>query len=92
MKQRKKKKKKLCTTQEERKISNDDVGKNKSSHYIYNFQVYTIVYFNEFHTIKLTADPGFIGVQPGKGVITCPPVSVCQKVSAIEHCSFPISL
>lgn len=40
----------------------------------------------------LTADPGFIGVQPGSGVITCPPVSVCQNVSAIEHFSLPICL
>lgn len=41
---------------------------------------------------KLTADPGFIGVAPGNGVITCPPVSVCQKVSTIEHFSLPTTL
>lgn len=33
----------------------------------------------------LTADPGFIGVAPGSGVITWPPVSVCQKVSDMLH-------
>ena len=26
------------------------------------------------------ADPGFVGVHPGSGVITCPPVSVCKLV------------
>uniref|UniRef100_A0A1B0B577 Uncharacterized protein n=1 Tax=Glossina palpalis gambiensis TaxID=67801 RepID=A0A1B0B577_9MUSC len=36
------------------------------------------------------AEPGFMGVAPGKGVITWPPVSVCQKVSTIEHLSLPI--
>jgi hypothetical protein len=39
-----------------------------------------------------TADPGFIGVHPGNGVNTCPPVSVCQKVSTMEHFSCPITL
>ena len=28
-------------------------------------------------------DPGTSGVAPGNGVIMCPPVSVCQKVSTI---------
>ena len=28
------------------------------------------------------ADPGFIGVAPGKGAIRMPPVSVCHQVSA----------
>lgn len=42
--------------------------------------------------IPHTAEPGFIGVQPGNGVNTCPPVSVCQKVSTMEHFSCPIIL
>ena len=41
---------------------------------------------------ELTADPGFMGVAPGRGVITCPPVSVCQKVSAILHLPWPTRL
>lgn len=40
---------------------------------------------------KLTAEPGFMGVAPGSGVRTWPPVSVCQKVSTMEHRSSPIS-
>lgn len=40
----------------------------------------------------LTAEPGFIGVAPGRGVITCPPVSVCQNVSTIEHLLLPTVL
>lgn len=40
----------------------------------------------------LTAEPGFIGVAPGSGVITCPPVSVCQNVSTMEHLLLPIFL
>lgn len=39
-----------------------------------------------------TAEPGFMGVQPGNGVITWPPVSVCQNVSTIEQFSAPIIL
>ena len=31
----------------------------------------------------LVADPGFIGVAPGKGEIRMPPVSVCHQVSTI---------
>lgn len=27
------------------------------------------------------AEPGFVGVAPGSGVMMCPPVSVCQNVS-----------
>ena len=36
--------------------------------------------------------PGLVGVHPGKGVITWPPVSVCQYVSAIEDFSAPTCL
>ena len=31
------------------------------------------------------ADPGFVGVEPGKGEISIPPVSVCHQVSTIGH-------
>lgn len=41
---------------------------------------------------KLTAEPGFIGVAPGRGVITWPPVSVCQNVSDILHLALPMRL
>ena len=37
------------------------------------------------------AQLGFKGVAPGKGVIICPPVSVCHQVSTIAHFEFPIS-
>ena len=37
------------------------------------------------------ADPGFIGWQPGRLVIMCPPVSVCQKVSTMTHRPRPTS-
>jgi len=40
----------------------------------------------------LTAEPGFIGVAPGSGVITWPPVSVCQNVSAMLHLPWPTRL
>ena len=59
-----------------------------------------MIFFSEIHmrreeeNIKgnLTADPGFIGVAPGRGVMTCPPVSVCQNVSAILHFPCPTRL
>lgn len=47
-------------------------------------------HFDIFH--KLTAEPGFMGVAPGSGVITWPPVSVCQNVSTIEHLPLPTTL
>src|SRR5438552_3831408 len=31
------------------------------------------------------AEPGLVGIAPGSGVIICPPVSVCQHVSTMEH-------
>ena len=37
-------------------------------------------------------EPGIKGVTPGNGVITCPPVSVCQNVSTIGQDSLPTSL
>jgi len=37
-------------------------------------------------------EPGTIGVAPGKGVMTWPPVSVCQKVSTIGQRSPPTCL
>ena len=37
------------------------------------------------------AAPGFIGVQPGRLVIMCPPVSVCQKVSTTTQRFSPTS-
>ena len=37
------------------------------------------------------AQPGLIGVAPGSGEITCPPVSVCQYVSTIAHLLLPTS-
>lgn len=51
-----------------------------------------ILVWNSLIKWEHTAEPGFIGVQPGSGVITWPPVSVCQNVSAMEHFSFPIFL
>ena len=36
------------------------------------------------------ADPGFVVVTPGSGVIRTIPVSVCHHVSTIGHCSFPM--
>ena len=35
-------------------------------------------------------EPGTSGVAPGSGVMTWPPVSVCQKVSTIGHFSWPM--
>jgi hypothetical protein len=35
------------------------------------------------------AEPGFVSVAPGNGVMTIEPVSVCQKVSTIAHCPRP---
>ena len=40
----------------------------------------------------LVADPGFVSVAPGSGVIKIPPVSVCHQVSTIGHFPFPIIL
>ena len=40
----------------------------------------------------LVADPGFVGVAPGRGVINIPPVSVCHQVSTIGHFPFPTTL
>ena len=37
-------------------------------------------------------EPGTSGVAPGSGVIMCPPVSVCQKVSTIGQRSPPTCL
>ena len=37
------------------------------------------------------AEPGFVGVAPGKGVIITPPVSVCHQVSTIGQRSPPIT-
>src|SRR5262245_52033873 len=37
------------------------------------------------------AVPGFVGVEPGKGVIMIPPVSVCHHVSTIGHLEPPIT-
>lgn len=34
-------------------------------------------------------EPGLVGVTLAKGSITCPPVSVCQKVSTIWHLPLP---
>src|SRR5215204_5803975 len=31
------------------------------------------------------AEPGLVGVAPGKGVISMPPVSVCHQVSMMGH-------
>ena len=36
------------------------------------------------------AEPGFVGVQPGIGVIMWPPVSVCHQVSTIGQRSAPM--
>ncbi len=38
------------------------------------------------------AEPGFVSVMPGSGVIMIAPVSVCHHVSTIGHCSRPITL
>ena len=40
----------------------------------------------------LVADPGLVGVAPGKGVISIPPVSVCHQVSTIGHLPLPTTL
>src|SRR6185436_2001035 len=37
------------------------------------------------------ADPGLVGVAPGKGVIMIAPVSVCHQVSTIGQRPLPIS-
>src|SRR5437868_9736432 len=37
------------------------------------------------------ADPGFVGVAPGRGEIMMPPVSVCHHVSTMGQRSFPIT-
>lgn len=34
-------------------------------------------------------DPGLVGVTLASGSITCPPVSVCQKVSTMWHLPLP---
>src|SRR3954468_11722906 len=36
------------------------------------------------------ADPGFVEIAPGIGVIMMAPVSVCHHVSTIGHLSFPM--
>src|SRR5882724_9353040 len=36
------------------------------------------------------AEPGLVGVAPGKGVINIPPVSVCHQVSIIGQRFLPI--
>ena len=38
------------------------------------------------------AEPGLVGVAPGKGEIKIPPVSVCHHVSTIGQRSFPTIL
>ena len=38
------------------------------------------------------ADPGFVAIAPGKGVINMPPVSVCHHVSTIGHFPSPTTL
>src|SRR3979490_478093 len=38
----------------------------------------------------LVAEPGFVGVAPGRGVIMIAPVSVCHQVSTIGQRFFPI--
>ena len=35
------------------------------------------------------AEPGLVGMAPGKGEIMIPPVSVCHQVSTIGHRSLP---
>ena len=35
------------------------------------------------------AEPGLVGVAPGKGEIMTPPVSVCHQVSTMGHFDFP---
>lgn len=34
-------------------------------------------------------EPGFVGVTPASGSMTCPPVSVCQNVSTMWHLFLP---
>src|ERR671926_1213208 len=36
------------------------------------------------------AEPGFVAVAPGSGLIMIAPVSVCHHVSTIGHFAFPI--
>src|SRR6266850_1215936 len=38
----------------------------------------------------LVAEPGFVGVAPGKGVIMIAPVSVCHQVSTIGQRPLPM--
>ena len=40
----------------------------------------------------LVAEPGFVDVAPGRGVIKIPPVSVCHQVSTIGHLPLPTTL
>src|SRR6266850_6053132 len=40
----------------------------------------------------LVAEPGFVGVAPGKGVIMIAPVSVCHHVSTIGQAPRPMIL
>ena len=37
------------------------------------------------------AEPGFVVVKPGSGLIMIPPVSVCHQVSTIGQRSWPIT-
>jgi hypothetical protein len=37
----------------------------------------------------LVAEPGFVVMAPGSGVMRIPPVSVCHQVSTIGSFSFP---
>src|SRR2546421_6150193 len=39
----------------------------------------------------LVAEPGFVGVAPGNGLIMIAPVSVCHHVSTIGQRSFPMT-
>ena len=38
------------------------------------------------------AEPGFVGMAPGSGVIRIIPVSVCHQVSTMGHLSLPMNL
>ncbi len=38
------------------------------------------------------AEPGFVAMAPGRGVIMCPPVSVCHHVSTMAQRSSPTTL
>ena len=38
------------------------------------------------------AEPGFVGVAPGRGVMRIPPVSVCHHVSTMGHFPLPTIL